>query len=89
MTYADAAPAMASGADMAAFDVGDALGAWLGGPALAAGYGYVSPLWGGGGPALAGLVVVAAGSLGDGSRASVTVSADAAPRTETVEASTR
>ncbi|WP_204284854.1 MFS transporter [Microbispora amethystogenes] len=63
MKYAQDAPTLASGADIAAFNVGNALGAWLGGLALAAGYGYVSPLWVGAGLALAGLVVVTAGSL--------------------------
>ncbi|MCX4545541.1 MFS transporter [Streptomyces sp. NBC_01565] len=62
MRHAEDAPTMASGANIAAFNVGNALGAWLGGLALAAGYGYVSPLWVGAGVTVAGLVVVAAGS---------------------------
>lgn len=64
MKYAQDAPTMASGANIAAFNVGNALGAWLGGLALAAGFGYVSPLWVGAALALAGLVVVAAGGVG-------------------------
>ncbi|MFE5819234.1 MFS transporter [Streptomyces sp. NPDC056479] len=86
MKYADDAPTMASGANIAAFNVGNALGAWLGGLALAAGYGFVSPLWVGAGLALAGLVVVAAGSLGGGTANAKNTSAGAARRTETVEA---
>ncbi len=54
---------MASGANIAAFNVGNALGAWLGGLALGAGLGYVSPLWVGAGATLAGLAVLVAGSL--------------------------
>ncbi|GAA3209636.1 hypothetical protein MTQ10_13100 [Streptomyces sp. XM83C] len=49
----------------AAFDVGGALGAWLGGPTVDSGHGGVTALWAGDGLALAG-VVVAAGSLGAG-----------------------
>ncbi|MFJ8631665.1 MFS transporter [Streptomyces sp. NPDC093568] len=85
MKYADDAPTMASGANIAAFNVGNALGAWLGGLALAAGYGFVSPLWVGAGLALAGLVVVAAGSLGGGKAAEKNSAAGAARRTEAVE----
>ena len=47
MHYADRAPTLASGANIAAFNVGNALGAWLGGLTLAAGLGYTSPLWAG------------------------------------------
>jgi DHA1 family inner membrane transport protein len=36
---------MASGSNIAAFNLGNALGAWLGGLAIAAGFGFVSPLW--------------------------------------------
>ncbi|MEV6739397.1 MFS transporter [Streptomyces sp. NPDC051104] len=86
MKYAADAPTMASGANIAAFNVGNAIGAWLGGLALAAGYGYVSPLWVGAGLALAGLVVVAGGSLGGTSAASRTAPAPAARRTDHVEA---
>lgn len=62
MSYAQDAPTMASGANIAAFNVGNALGAWLGGLALGAGFGYVSPLWVGAGLAFGGLVVLVAGS---------------------------
>jgi DHA1 family inner membrane transport protein len=69
MKFAPDAPIMASGANIAAFNVGNALGAWLGGLALAAGFGFVSPLWVGAGLVGTGLVVLAAGSVwstGDG-----------------------
>ncbi|WP_018546901.1 MFS transporter [Streptomyces sp. LaPpAH-108] len=85
MKYASDAPTMASGANIAAFNVGNALGAWLGGLALAAGYGYASPLWVGAGLALAGLVVVAGGSFG-GRTAVSKASGGVAPRPEAVEA---
>lgn len=58
MTYAGAAPTLASGANIAAFNVGNALGAWLGGLAITAGLGYTSPLWVGAALALAALVVL-------------------------------
>ncbi|MCC3767042.1 MFS transporter [Streptomyces sp. UNOC14_S4] len=86
MKYAQDAPTMASGANVAAFNVGNALGAWLGGMTIAAGFGFVSPLWVGAGLALAGLVVVAGGSLGRRSAAATDASVSAAPRAEKVEA---
>ena len=58
MTYAGAAPTLASGANIAAFNVGNALGAWLGGLAITAGLGYTSPLWVGASLAFAALVVL-------------------------------
>ncbi|MCW2792119.1 MAG: putative transporter [Nocardioides sp.] len=58
MTYAGEAPTLASGANIAAFNVGNALGAWLGGLTIAAGLGFTSPLWVGAGLALAALVVL-------------------------------
>ncbi|MFE9256472.1 MFS transporter [Streptomyces sp. NPDC006879] len=63
MKYAQDAPTMASGANIAAFNVGNALGAWLGGLALAAGFGFVSPLWVGAAVTVAGLLVLVIGSL--------------------------
>ncbi|MCX5193077.1 MFS transporter [Streptomyces sp. NBC_00249] len=63
MKYAQDAPTMASGANIAAFNVGNALGAWLGGLAIGAGYGFVSPLWVGAGVTVAAVVVVVAGSV--------------------------
>lgn len=45
MSYAPGAPTLASGANIAAFNVGNALGAWIGGITISAGLGYTSPLW--------------------------------------------
>nr|WP_107091123.1 MFS transporter [Streptomyces sp. NRRL WC-3618] len=64
MKYASDAPTMASGADIAAFNVGNALGAGIGGLTLGAGYGFVSPLWVGAALAVAGLGVAVAGARG-------------------------
>ncbi|MGW7482179.1 MFS transporter, partial [Nonomuraea muscovyensis] len=75
MGYAQDAPTMASGANIAAFNIGNALGAWLGGLALGAGYGFVSPLWVGAGITVAGLVVLMAGSVWPHRRAPDTVPA--------------
>ncbi|MCZ9631437.1 MFS transporter [Rhodococcus sp. BH5] len=58
MNYASAAPTMASGANIAAFNVGNALGAWLGGITIAAGLGFTSPIWMGAAVTLAGLLVL-------------------------------
>ncbi|HEX4357721.1 MAG TPA: MFS transporter [Pseudonocardia sp.] len=79
MGYAQDAPTMASGANIAAFNIGNALGAWLGGLAIGAGFGFVSPLWVGAGVTAVGLVVLLGGSVrprravGGGSRAGVGV----------------
>ncbi|REJ07357.1 MFS transporter [Microbacterium bovistercoris] len=45
MNYAGGAPTLASGANIGAFNVGNALGAWAGGLGIAAGLGYTSPIW--------------------------------------------
>ncbi|MDO8150780.1 MFS transporter [Isoptericola sp. b408] len=58
MTHAGDAPTLASGANIAAFNVGNALGAWIGGVTIAAGLGYTSPLWAGALVTLAGLAVL-------------------------------
>jgi DHA1 family inner membrane transport protein len=47
MKYADSAPTLASGANIGAFNVGNALGAWMGGVTITAGLGYTSPIWAG------------------------------------------
>jgi DHA1 family inner membrane transport protein len=47
MKYADHAPTLASGANIAAFNLGNSLGAWIGGLTITAGLGYTSPLWAG------------------------------------------
>ncbi|WP_107766096.1 MFS transporter [Nocardioides terrigena] len=58
MTYAGSAPTLASGSNIAAFNVGNAFGAWLGGLTITAGLGYTSPLWVGAGLSAAALVVL-------------------------------
>lgn len=45
MQYAGGAPTLASGANIGAFNVGNALGAWAGGVGISAGLGYTSPIW--------------------------------------------
>ncbi|RLP73335.1 MFS transporter [Mycetocola tolaasinivorans] len=58
MSHAEAAPTLASGANVAAFNIGNALGAWLGGLTIAAGLGYTSPLWVGAAMTLGALLVL-------------------------------
>lgn len=58
MNHAAHAPTLASGANIAAFNVGNALGAWAGGLTIAAGLGYTSPLWAGAGITVIGLAVL-------------------------------
>jgi DHA1 family inner membrane transport protein len=66
MAFADRAPTLASGANIAAFNVGNAFGAWVGGLGLAAGLGYTSPLWAGAVVTLVGLAVLVAATLAPG-----------------------
>jgi len=47
MLYATHAPTLASSSNIAAFNVGNALGAWIGGLTISAGLGFTSPLWAG------------------------------------------
>jgi len=58
MKYAGSATTLVSGANIGAFNVGNALGAWVGGLTISAGLGYTSPIWAGAGIAAAGLVVM-------------------------------
>ncbi|SMQ59551.1 MFS transporter, DHA1 family, inner membrane transport protein [Plantibacter sp. VKM Ac-1784] len=62
MRYASAAPTLASGANIAAFNLGNALGAWLGGVTITAGLGYTSPIWAGAAITLLGLIVIVGAS---------------------------
>jgi DHA1 family inner membrane transport protein len=62
MHYAEQAPTLASGANIGAFNLGNALGAWAGGVTITAGLGYTSPIWAGAGITAAGLAVMAAAS---------------------------
>ncbi len=56
MGHATQAPTLASGANIAAFNIGNAFGAWIGGLTITLGLGYAAPLG-------AGAVVTAAGLL--------------------------
>ncbi|GAA2958370.1 MFS transporter [Glutamicibacter bergerei] len=58
MRYAGSAPTLASGANIGAFNVGNALGAWAGGMGIAAGLGYTSPIWIGAAIAVAALLLM-------------------------------
>ncbi|SDP29624.1 MFS transporter, DHA1 family, arabinose polymer transporter [Arthrobacter sp. ok909] len=62
MKYASSAPTLASGANIGAFNVGNALGAWLGGVTITAGLGYTSPIWAGAGITVLGLAVMVFGA---------------------------
>jgi DHA1 family inner membrane transport protein len=66
MRYAGDAGTLASGANVSAANVGNALGAWIGGAAIAAGLGFTAPLWTGALISFAALVlsIVAARSTG-------------------------
>ncbi|HET6285594.1 MAG TPA: MFS transporter, partial [Amycolatopsis sp.] len=68
MNKAEGAPALASAANIAAFNLGNAAGAWLGGKAIDAGLGYTAPNWIGAGLALAGLLVAVISGMLDGGR---------------------
>ena len=59
MSYGREAPTLASGANIAAFNLGNAVGAWLGGLTIAAGWGFTSPLWTGAALTVLGLAVLA------------------------------
>lgn len=58
MAHAGSAPTLASSANIGAFNLGNALGAWAGGVGIAAGLGYTSPIWIGSTITAAGLVVM-------------------------------
>ncbi|GAB3159284.1 MFS transporter [Amycolatopsis sp. NPDC004378] len=65
MAKAEGAPALASAANIAAFNLGNAGGAWLGGQAIGAGLGYTAPNWIGALLAAAGLAVALVSGLLD------------------------
>ncbi|MEV7620163.1 MFS transporter [Microbacterium sp. NPDC089321] len=59
MQYAGHAPTLASGANIGAFNVGNALGAWAGGVGITAGLGYTAPIWIGAAITAAAVIVMA------------------------------
>lgn len=63
MVYAGQAPTLASGANIAAFNVGNAVGAWVGGLAISAGLGYTAPIWTGAAMTAVALVVMTVATL--------------------------
>jgi DHA1 family inner membrane transport protein len=64
MQRASNAPALASAANIAAFNLGNAIGAWLGGLVIAQGLGYTAPNWVGAALAVVGLAIaLVAGSF--------------------------
>ncbi|MBP1326045.1 DHA1 family inner membrane transport protein [Leucobacter exalbidus] len=75
MQYAGQAPTLASGANIGAFNLGNALGAWAGGIGIAAGLGYTSPIWIGAALTTVALVVMLAATQaarrGNAARAAV------------------
>ncbi|GLY29273.1 MFS transporter [Kineosporia sp. NBRC 101731] len=62
MVYAPDAPTVASGANIAAFNIGNAIGAWIGGLTIAAGLGLASPLWVGAALAVGGVGALLVGA---------------------------
>jgi DHA1 family inner membrane transport protein len=71
MEKASSAPSLASSANQAAFNLANAGGAWIGGLALAAGFGATSPALAGAALALIGLGVAALAAVVDRRRAPV------------------
>ncbi|WP_280239672.1 hypothetical protein [Nocardia abscessus] len=57
LDQAAGAPTLASAVDIGAFNLGNAVSAWLGGVVIAAGLGYTSPNWVGVGLVLVALVL--------------------------------
>ncbi len=74
MKYAASAPTLASGANIGAFNLGNALGAWIGGATISAGLGYTSPIWAGAAITAAAVAVMAA------ARAAARMAAKTEPR---------
>lgn len=58
MRFAHAAPTLASGANIASFNIGNAIGAWLGGLFISWKLGYTSPLWSAAGMTVCALLVL-------------------------------
>lgn len=73
MEKASAAPSLASSANQAAFNLANAGGAWIGGLALAAGFGVTSPAVAGAGLAVLGLAVAGLAYTVDRRRGAVPV----------------
>lgn len=63
--YAGDAPTIASAANIAAFNLGNAIGIVVGGTTIAAGLGWTSPVWAGAAMAVVGLTVVVGGTAAE------------------------
>lgn len=82
LDYASGAPTLASAVNIGAFNLGNALSAWLGGLVIGAGFGYTSPNWVGAVLAASALVLaLVSGSLERGSRRRSRVTAGSAAAT--------
>jgi MFS transporter, DHA1 family, inner membrane transport protein len=68
MRYASTAPTLASSANIGAFNLGNALGAWIGGITITAGLGYTAPIWAGAAITLIALSVMLAAAARAGKR---------------------
>ncbi|MFK4146666.1 MFS transporter [Streptomyces sp. NPDC004065] len=86
MEKASAAPSLASSANQAAFNLANAGGAWIGGLALAAGYGATSPAVAGAALAVVGLAVAALAAAVDRRRSAPAPAPAPAPGRERVVA---
>ena len=80
MQKAEGAPALASAANIAAFNLGNAIGAWLGGIAVDQGLGYTAPNWIGALLAAAGLATALYSGLLDRRARKNTSASDGAVR---------
>jgi MFS transporter, DHA1 family, inner membrane transport protein len=81
MSYAGEAPTMASGSNIAAFNVGNTIGPLLSGLAIGAGFGFTSPLWVGALLTMIALIVVGVATAA--ARRAPRVPATAAPEVPT------
>ena len=63
MQVAGDAQTLGAALNHASLNLANALGAWLGGVVIAAGFGYTAPSWVGAGLSVAGLLVLAASVL--------------------------
>ncbi|MBF4615338.1 MFS transporter [Curtobacterium sp. VKM Ac-1376] len=82
LEFAAAAPTLASGVNISAFNAGNAIGAWLGGLTITAGLGYRSPIIVGASLAMTALILMAAAASAH--RRRITASASAEPLTATI-----
>jgi len=79
MQRAGRAPTLASGANIAAFNVGNALGAWLGGLTIDADLGYTGPIFAGAAMTVVALGIVLVADRRAAARASASATAPVTP----------